>query len=175
METSIDEASSHFETWWALGFSENRHRFKEAFESPDYNYFLHTCCVANQIAMFMALSRAFDTCTKSSRFRKLRTLLLEEGLENLVMIIDEKLSPFKSLISRILTIRSQLIAHSETNKTDEDVLGSNGVKPEEIRSLIDASKDVLVAVAITLRVHNLCFTTGRHNHSALEILKKLES
>ncbi|MEE1675816.1 hypothetical protein SNR37_001143 [Agarivorans aestuarii] len=175
IETSIYEASSHCETWWALGFSDNRKEFKDVFESSDYNYFLHTCCVANQVAMFMALSRAFDTCGKSSRFRELKRLLEAEGYESLARLIDEQLAPYQSLISRILTIRSQLIAHTETNKTDEDVFIANGVKPDELKSLIDTAKGALIQVAFTLREYNRCFTKGLHNQSALEVLKKLDS
>ncbi|MDO6687024.1 MULTISPECIES: AbiU2 domain-containing protein [unclassified Agarivorans] len=136
---------------------------------------MHTCSVANQIAMFMALSRAFDTSSNSSRFRELKTLLKAEGYKELANVVDKALYPHQSLVVKILDIRSQLIAHTESNQTDEAVLKRNGVKPEEIKNLIDVAKRVLVRVSTTLRVYNRCFITGFHNQSTLDVLAKLKS
>lgn len=174
IEMSINEASSHYEIWWALGFSENREKYRDVFEHADFNYFLHTSYVANEIAMFMALSRTFDSCDKSSRMRELKVQLNEAGIDHLAKDIDEALLPHQSIVKKVLDIRSQLIAHTQMDQTDSSVLKRNGITPKEIKELIETAKAVLMKVSSTLRVNNLCYKKGFHNESTLHVLSKLK-
>jgi hypothetical protein len=174
IENSINEASSHCEVWWALGFSENRDKYRDIFEDENFNAFLHTSYIANQTAMIMAISRAFDSSETSSQMRELKKLLSEANMTDLVIDIENELLPHQSLVKRILDIRCQLIAHTQTDQTNKSVLKRNGIKPKEIKGLIESTKSVLIKIAFKLRVYNLCYTQGLHNNSTLNVLAKLK-
>ncbi|MGB5444809.1 MAG: polysaccharide deacetylase family protein [Psychromonas sp.] len=174
IEISINEASSHYEIWWALGYSENRNKYRDVFDHEDFNYFLHTSYIANQMAMLMALSRSFDDIPSTSNIRSLKLLLTQGGFEDLSKVISETLSPHQNIVKKIKDIRCNLIAHTDSSQTDQKVLARNGIKPDEIKELIESVKEALIKVTTSLRVHNLCYKKGFHNESTLKVLEKLK-
>lgn len=174
IEVSVNEASQHCEIWWALGFTENRKKYQDVFEHEDFNKFLHTSYIANQMAMFMALSRAFDSSTNTSSFRQLKLLLNNADLKELSEYIADNLCIHQAVVKKILDIRCQLLAHTQTNQQDKEVLKRNGIKPSEIKALIEAAQNILVKISYDLNVYNLCYKKGFHNESTLNVLAKLK-
>ncbi|NOI46175.1 hypothetical protein [Vibrio alginolyticus] len=174
VEISLKEASGHYEIWWALGYTENRKKFRGVFEHNDYNHVLHTSYIANQMAMFMALARLFDRDPRASSMSVLRRSLSDNGFDSLSQLICHELQAYKTLVKKILDVRSKLVAHKDSSYTDSEVLSENGITPKEIRDLLKSCTGLLVQVACKLRTFNVAYTTGFHEQSTLNVLEGLE-
>ena len=142
---AIDEALTHYEVWWALNSSIEE--YKETFNHQDYTWFMEATLIANQMAMFMALGRLFDPDTRTSSIKSLKNQLKENNHTELYSRMEQEMSPYRELVKKILNIRCSIIAHSQTDTTDEEVILKSGVIPNELRNIINSAKQVVGEIA----------------------------
>ena len=174
VETSIDEASCHYEIWWALG-SANRQHYSEILKSERYGWFLESTQIAHLVAMLMSLARLFDSHEDSSScVKSLKKVLDQENRHELTQLIEGKMKPHQNLVKRVLDIRCKLMAHTDSRETDVEVFNRNGTTPKEIKNLIADAKQVFGEVAWKLNIRNRSYTTGIHEDSTIKVLEKLK-
>jgi hypothetical protein len=175
LKLSIDEAARHCEIWWELGFSQNRKEFRKEFDSTEYNYFLHASYEAHSLTMFLSLGRIFDADSRSSSIRNLKSNLRTNGHRELTDIVTESLKPYSKTVQKILDIRSARIAHSDMNHTDESVLKSNSLSPDEVKELIYGVREAYYIVLRKLNLNTKQHPDGSFGESTLNLLRKLKN
>ncbi|MEZ9916363.1 hypothetical protein [Vibrio breoganii] len=175
LKISIDEAVRHREIWWELGFSQNRKEFKAEFDSQEYNYYLHASYEAHSLSMFLALGKIFDPDSRSSSIRALKANLAENGRKDISLLISETLKPFEINVQKILDVRSKIIAHTDTNYTEQSVLKSNSLSPNDIKDLILNVRETYYMVLQRLLLNTKQHPDGAFSESTLHVLRKLKT
>lgn len=177
---SVNAAYAHYEIWFTLrGQGKALPDYYDDMNDHRYVDFFHAINPGTYKLMFIELGCLFDTDPKSASIRNLKNQLELDGRKDLSEEIGKQLDAYSKLVSRILTIRSKLMAHKELGALSTDVHKANGVKPDEIRDLIYKCRSVLNEVNEKLFGNSdalLCSTgTLRFENATFELLKVLRN
>lgn len=172
VQIGINESIIHYEVWWALG-SASKEKYRKTFSHSEYALFIEASLIAHQMAMLMALGRLFDTDSRASSMKSLKTELENNGNTEMLSIIKDTMAPYNNLVKKIINIRCSIIAHTQTNSTDNDVLIRNGITPSEIKNLIDSATKVIGKIAFKLNHPIKSHCRSFYGTSAKKVLDKL--
>ena len=135
---SANAAQAHYQIWFTLrGAGQALPEYYQEMNNGSYVDFFHAANSGNYKLMYIELGCLFDTDPKSTSIRNLKALLTEQGHNHYVNKIDAELREFASLVPKMLTIRSKLIAHKEFGASSEKIHQKYGVIPNEIGRLLD--------------------------------------
>ena len=139
-----------------------------------YVEFFHVINTGTYKLIFIELGCLFDPDNRAASIRSLKDKLEEIGRKDLVEYLNNELSHYGGLVSKILTIRSKLMAHKEFGASSEDVHKSNGITPNEIGDLITTCCKVILEVYERLYGNSsellCCTTSGRFEEAILQLL-----
>jgi hypothetical protein len=68
----------------------------------------------------------------------------DHGLRNLATNFEDDLRPYASLVSNIITIRSKVVAHKEASADPAELYKKHGIKPDDIKALLDFAAQLLL-------------------------------
>ena len=167
-------ARAYFHTWWALRNlalpdfykTMNNHKFVD---------FFHVANAGTYNLIFVSMAKFFDRDDRAIGISKLKEKLLEEGHNRLVDQINNALNPIENTIKKILNIRNKSIAHTQQDLATERVYESNGVTPDEIRSVIDVMCDIMNDAASVLGIQNSISEGTRLEEATRNMLVQLRN
>lgn len=166
-------ARGHFQVWWALR-NKALPRFYETMDNPEYVDFFHASNSGHYKLFLLALSKIFDRDTRVAGLREFRRALSEQGRADLAEHIKNNLLPFHDSIKAVLGIRSQALVHNERALPREKVYEINGITPNQIGDLIDATCRTINHAATELGINNTIFDSDRGERATLRMLEVLE-
>ena len=138
LKDSVNGANGHYQVWFTLrgkGKALDKH-YPDMNESA-YVDFFKAINIANYKMMFVEIGCIFDTDKKSHRFRDFKNLLDQQGHTDLVEMAEEKIGPYRELVSNLLTILSKLIAHKEKAISPQELYRKHGINPYDIGCLLN--------------------------------------
>jgi hypothetical protein len=134
---SANAAQAHYQIWFALrGEGKALPSYYDVMNDYRYVDFFHAINSGNYKLMYIELGCLFDSDSRSASIRNLKIELENSGLNNLVEKINITLSKYSELVSKIITIRSKLIAHKEIGVTSTELHAKHGIIPDKIGELI---------------------------------------
>jgi hypothetical protein len=137
---SAHAGNAHFRIWFTLrGKNKALSKHYEDMNDPRYREFFRASGAGHYKLFFIELGCLFDSNPRAASFRALKRALMENGFSQEAERIHTALSQYKSLIPKILTIRSKLMAHKEIGADSEVVHRKNGITPNQIESLFVTS------------------------------------
>ena len=178
VKDSINAALAHYQIWFTLrGRGKaidshlgvmNDHRYVDFFKAAN---------IAHYKMMFIEAACAFDTDDRTNRFRRLKTLLRENGYEGHAVQLEGVVGPYTQLVSNMLTIRSKLIAHKESAISPEELYARHGIVPDRIGEMLSLVADAMREIERTFNDGASSGTTGatqrweRATYGLLEVLQ----
>lgn len=134
---SARAAQAHYQVWFTLTRKGKAlPEYHKDINDLRYVDFFHATNPGHYKIMIIELGCLFDTDARAASFRNLKKKLKEANKGHIVNKIDHALYGYEKLVSNILTIRSKLIAHKETDAKGIDIYKKYGVVPTKIGKLI---------------------------------------
>ncbi len=141
---SAHAARTHYQIWYTLrGADKALLDYRADIHDYRYHEFFRASSAGHYKLMFIETACIFDTDDRSNSMRKLKSLLSDAGKDSLVEHISNRLNPFSTLVSNILTIRSKLIAHKETEATPKELYEKHRIQPDDIKLLLNTTASLL--------------------------------
>ncbi|CAA0113517.1 Uncharacterised protein [Halioglobus japonicus] len=137
VKDSVNAALGHYQIWFTLRCKGKA--IDEYYDDMnDYRYvdFFRAANIAHYKLIFIEAGCIFDTDDRTDRFRRLRELMNENGLSELSEKFKDRLKPYQTLASNILTVRSKLIAHKESGVEPPELYQKHGIRPDDIEELL---------------------------------------
>ena len=171
----IDEgikARAHYQVWWAL---RNRALPKYLDAMNDYAYvdFFHAANSGHYTLFLLSLSKIFDRDTRVAGIKELKQALRAEGKTNIANEIARMLKPHEKHVRSVMGIRNRSVVHNEHAVSIEKVYQLNGVTPNQLRDLIDATCQAINLAARDLGIVNPIFESDRTERATLNMLEVL--
>jgi hypothetical protein len=145
VRNSQNSALAHYQIWFTLrGKGKAIDEYLD--DMNDYRYvdFFHAANSGNYKLMFIETSCLFDSDDRTHNIRSLKSAMIENGLTELADRFDQELKPFTKLVSNMKTIRSRIIAHKEAYVEPSELYKEHGIKPNEIRDLLNTTAGLLM-------------------------------
>jgi hypothetical protein len=175
-ESLIEEgiaARAHFQVWWALrNLALPQHH--ATMNDLGYVDFFHAANSGHYVLFFLYLSKIFDRDPRVAGIAELKRSLASEGHNVEAKELGDELAPYIDHVRRILAIRNRSVVHTEMAVSREKVYELNGITPNEIRELIDATCHAINGVARKLGIGNVIFESNRTQEATLCMLEILE-
>jgi hypothetical protein len=141
---SQNSALAHYQIWFTL---QGKGKAIDTYldDMNDYRYvdFFDAANSGNYKLMFIETACLFDSDDRTHNIRSLKALMTKNGLTDLVDEFNQKLKPFEKLVSNIKTIRSKVIAHKEAYVNPGELYREHGIKPDEIKDLLNTTAELL--------------------------------
>ena len=158
---SVNAALAHHQIWFTLRGDGNAiDEYLDDMNDVRYADFFHAVSVAHYKLMFIEIGCIFDSDNRTDRFRKLKELLVSNGLPGLSKKFNDNLVSYGTLVSNILTVRSRLIAHKETGIERSKIYQKHGIKPDEIKALLNILAVLMEELEKHLNDNSSCTSTG---------------
>jgi len=144
VRNSQNSALAHYQIWFTLrGKGKAIEEYID--DMNDYRYvdFFHAANSGNYKLMFIEASCLFDSDDRTHNIRALKSVMIKNGLTELADRFDQELKPFATLVSDIKTIRSRIIAHKEAYVDPSELYKKHGIKPDEIKDLLNTTAELL--------------------------------
>jgi hypothetical protein len=128
--------------------------------------------------MFIETACLFDSDKKTHNIRNLKHFLRNNNLNELADKFENKLAPYSELVSNVKTIRSKLIAHREANLDPKELYKKHGIKPDDIKNLLNIVSELLREIELFLTNNSsfsTCSVTDRWEKATFNLLKVLRN
>ena len=142
---SQNSALAHYQIWFTLrGKGKAIDEYLD--DMNDYRYvdFFHAANSGNYKLMFIETSCLFDSDDRTHNIRSLKSAMIKNDLTELADQFYQELKPFTKLVSNMKTIRSRIIAHKEAYVDPSELYKKHGIKPNEIRDLLNTTAGLLM-------------------------------
>lgn len=149
----IEEANAaraYFQVWWALR-NLALPEFYDTMNDSKLVQFFHASNSGHYKLIFVALSKIYDSDTRSAGIAELKNTLRAEGRDDVADKLEADLAAVTSHVQRILGIRNRTVLHNEHSIDRAKVYEINGIKTDEIWDLIDKTSEAINSVAHALR------------------------
>lgn len=166
------KARAHFQIWWTLRnlALPDYHSVMSQFRYVD---FFHAANSGHYVLFWLALSKIFDRDDRVAGMSELRRALTSEGLQSSATRVEKALLPYQSHVQRIMAIRNRSVVHNEYALPRHRVYSLSGIKPDEIRDLIEVTCNTINGVARDLSMSDVIFDSNRAQEATLRMLETL--
>lgn len=150
---SVTTASLNYDIWRVYNGEETRPKYIGVMNR--YNLFFHTSLHAHFVALLIALYRIYetrkDTCNIPTLLQHLRDQekIDPEEIECFYEIYDKA----KPLWIKVSVLRNMAFGHRSNALTTAEIFQKAKVTPNELRNLVDLTKELLNAVS-TVAIKN---------------------
>ena len=141
---SQNSALAHYQIWFTLrGKGKAIDKYLDDMNDCRYVDFFHAANSGNYKLMFIETACLFDSDDRTHNIRALKSLMSKNSLTDLVDKFNKGLKPYEKLVSNIKTIRSKVIAHKEAYVDPSELYKKHGIKPDEIKDLLNTTAELL--------------------------------
>ena len=163
---------AHFQVWWAL---RNRALPKYYAAMNDFAYvdFFHAANSGHYTLFLLSLAKLFDRDPRVAGIRELKRALRADGKTRTALAVSKLLKPHEAQVKRVMGIRNRSVVHNEHGISRQKVYEVNGVTPNELRALIDATCTAINQVAREIGIVNTIFESDRSEKATLNMLETL--
>jgi hypothetical protein len=141
---------------------------------PAYVDFFHAANSGHYVLFFLALSKIFDQDRRVAGISELKRALHAEGNEKLAIEIERKLKPVEPYVKRLVSIRNRSVVHNEHAIPRDKVYEINGVTPNQLCEVIDATCNAINDAARRMGISNSIFESDRAQQATLNLLEALD-
>ena len=167
------KARAHFQIWWALR-SRALPRYYDVMNDLVHVDYFHAANSGHYTLFFLSLAKLFDRDSRVAGIREFKRSLRAEGRASASLAIARALKPHEPIVRRVMAIRNRTVVHNEHGISRQKVYSINGVTPNEIRELIDATCSAINEAACGLGLGNSIFDSDRAEEATLRMLETLE-
>lgn len=144
---TMNSAQASYEVWYTLAAKDKGYEdYSTVLQDYKFRDFFNSVRNAHFKVIFIDISCLFDSDKRALSFHRLKTSLQKDGNDDLMDQINNKISSHEMLIKRIKANRDKRVAHHDTTPTEENMLKEYGVTPNEIKSLLEAFNELLIAI-----------------------------
>jgi hypothetical protein len=139
----ITSASLYYDIWWIYREKDSRAKYVNIMNQ--YLDFFHTSVQSHFLAMVVEIYKLYETRKDTANFPSLVKLVLEHNLmdQNTQVELKNKIKEAKSQWKKVAILRSELFAHRSISSTYEAIYKKTAITPNQIKELIEDSKDLL--------------------------------
>ena len=170
----ITSASLHYDIWWI--YKERDSRAKYVNTMNQYLDFFLPSLQSHFLSAIVEIYKLFETRKDTANFPALVKLIIDNSLvkKDTQDEIQKKLKEARILWRKIAILRSELFAHSSIKLTYRAIFEKANVKPNEIKELIERSKNLLnlITEPTISRSHLFTLTATDDAKQVLEDLMK---
>lgn len=167
-------ARAHFQIWWVLR-NKALPEYADAMNHLEYVDFFHASNSGHYKLFLLALAKIYDRDDRVAGLKSLGKALGNEGHSAAAEEIQSALDPHRHHISAICAIRDRTLAHNEADISRNKVYKVNGITPNEISELIDATCETINRVARELGVSNTIFESRKAEEATFALLAALQA
>jgi AbiU2 len=176
---SLNSAMAHYQIWFTLR-GEGKAIKNYLNDMSDYRYvdFFHAANSGNYKLMFIETACLFDSDDRTQSIRNLKSLMNKYGLSDIADKFENMLKPYAELVSNIKTIRSRVIAHKEADVDPSELYKKHGIKPDDIKDLLNLTADLLRELESKLTNNSSSHsvvTTDRWERATFNLLESLKT
>jgi hypothetical protein len=166
------KARAHYQVWWAL---RNRAlpKYLAAMNDDAYVFFFHLANSGHYTLFLLSLSKIFDRDNRVAGIKELKRALRAEGKTNIANEIARMLKPHEKNVRSVMGIRNRSVVHNEYAVSIEKVYQMNGVTPNQLRDLIDATCQAINLAARDLGISARIFDNDSTERATLKMLEVL--
>lgn len=177
VRNSANAAMAYYQIWFTLrGEGKAIDTYLDVMNDTSYFDFFHAANIGNYKLMFIEAGCLFDSDPRSKSIKTFKQLLTKNNLTTLENLLDERLSPYKELVSNIKTIRSKLIAHKDSEVEEKSLYKKHGIKPDDIKELLNTTADTLSEIEHELfGFSSSTSSTDRWEEATFNLLKALKA
>ncbi len=166
-------ARAHYQVWWALR-NLALPKYHHAMNSFDHVDFFHAANSGHYVLFFLALTKIFDRDDRVAGISELKKALRAEGKASTALKIARELKPHESVVKTVMNIRNRSLVHNEYSIARHHVYTLNGVTPNQLRDLIEASCAAIKTAASDIGFSETIFDSNRFEKATLSMLTTLE-
>lgn len=166
-------ARAHFQIWWALR-NLSLPKYLPTMNNLDYVDFFHAANSGHYKLFFLALSKIFDRDGRVAGISELKRALRVEGKTKIALDIARQLKPVESHVKCVMRIRNRAVVHNEHIISRSKVYEINGITPNQLRDVIDATCGAINGAARALGISNTIFESDRAEQATLKLLDALD-
>jgi len=173
---TFNSALAHYQIWYTLR-GKGKAIENYIHEMDDYRYvdFFLAANSGNYKLMFIETASLFDSDNRTQSIRSLKTLMNTYGLNEISDKFEKNLKPYSELVSNIKTIRSRVIAHKEAGIDPSELYNKHGIKPDDIRDMLNIVADLLRELESMLTNNSNSHSVGATDRWEQATFKLLES
>lgn len=177
--SSYTGAIAAYQIWFTLrGKDKAIETYLDDMNDRNYVDFFHATNSGNYKLIFIETASLFDPDDRAASIRTLKSFLNRENLSSYSSKMDQKLGKYGKLVSNILTVRSKIIAHRDIGTTPAELYKKHGIKPVEIKQLLNDCGEVLQEIEAYLTSNStsssVC-TTDRFEKATFGLLETLKN
>lgn len=172
---TVMAAELNYDIWWVYKSKDTRPQYIETMNR--YLLFFHTSIEAHFVATLLALYRLYDKRKRNNTFN-IPSLLkkMENGnsIDKASLIEANGLcDKAKPLWKKVRTIRNEAIAHMTNKRTYEEVFKKADVTYDELRDLIEITKELLNKISHAWNGNTYAFNLESRDDT-IRLLKDLK-
>lgn len=166
------KARAHFQVWWVLR-NKALPTYYATMNNHDHVDFFHAANSGHYTLFLLSLAKIFDRDDRVAGLKEFKQALRAEGMGKSALAVARALKPHLKTVKSVMAIRNKSIVHNERAIERSKVYKINGVTPNELRALIDATCDSINEAAKALNIPNTIFESKRAEQATLNMLDTL--
>jgi hypothetical protein len=142
-QDTVTAAGLNYEIWWVYKSQDTRPKYVDTMNR--YPVFFRTSIHAHFVAAVLALSRIYETRKDSYNIPSLlRVVRNQKTLDEATLDqLDQMYNKAKPLWIKINALRNKAFGHRSVAHTVEEVFKETQVTPNELKQLVEATKELL--------------------------------
>jgi hypothetical protein len=140
----------HYSIWWILSNREDRTKYHETLD--DSPLFFRASIHAHFLATVVALYVLYETRRDTINLPR----IVSEASETVKAKLSRKLTEAKNLWKKVAILRNECFAHVSSNLSIGAVFKKAGVRPNDLKRLVELSKEI---------VNDLSYAEDRSSHA----------
>ena len=139
-------AGFNYDIWWVYKGSDTRPKYTATMNR--YNLFFQTSLHAHFIALLVELYRLYETRSDTFNIPSLLKLLkTKKAMQPVELkLLNERYAAVKPLWLKVNILRNKAFGHRSSAHTVEQVFNEAGITPNELRQLVESTKELLNAI-----------------------------
>ena len=143
----VNSAQAGYEIWFTLvGKDKASKEYSKEMEDYLYRDFFEAIVSGQYRLMFIEIACLFDSDNRAYSFWRLKELLDKEARNDIIDLIDYKLSPYRKLIKNITGIRNKSIAHHDRTWDEKRLYKEYAITPNDVRSLLNTCNELMKSI-----------------------------
>lgn len=157
ISNTITSASLHFDVWWVYKEKDSRAKYVDVMN--EYLNFFTTSLQAHFLSTIVELYKLFESRSDTVNFPRLIKLLRDNRIlePKIQLRVEEERASLAILWKKIAILRSELFAHTSIDLTYRQVFKKAGITPNNIKDLIERSKNLLNEISEGLEKNTYIF------------------
>jgi AbiU2 len=157
---TVTVAGLNYEIWWTYKSKDTRPQFIDVMNR--YSIFFQTSIHAHFVALLVSLYRLYETRTDTYNIPRFIELLETDTTlsPDVIQSLRSKYELAKPVWIKVNILRNKVFGHRSLARTVEEAFAEAGVKPDELKAMMDVTKSLLNELTNELERSTHAFNLG---------------